>query len=207
MKMDSNVTMIDALLRGMETVHPWSQVACLSVWSRHRPALQIVASFRREHAGQIVSPLDVLRRRSKGDDHGKHFSSLRWFGCAQGISRSLCLPAMKRAPGTDGSDASLLQSLAEADLSAGGLGSEPYQELLPSRAIQTSRGTPRQETRSHRRSAFHFGHRLPSPRLKEGTNYTDLGGDFFDRLEPKRLTRYYVRRLERFGHKVTLAAL
>jgi transposase len=40
--------------------------------------------------------------------------------------------------------------------------------------------------------------------LKAGTNYTDLGGDFFDRLEPQRSTRYYVKRLESLGHKVTL---
>jgi len=40
--------------------------------------------------------------------------------------------------------------------------------------------------------------------LKEGTRYADLGGDFFDRLEPARLTRYYVRRLENLGHRVTL---
>lgn len=40
--------------------------------------------------------------------------------------------------------------------------------------------------------------------LKAGTSYADLGGDFFDRLEPERLTRYYVKRLERLGHKVTL---
>lgn len=40
--------------------------------------------------------------------------------------------------------------------------------------------------------------------LKERTTYVDLGGDFFDRLEPERLTRYYVKRLERLGHSVTL---
>jgi transposase len=40
--------------------------------------------------------------------------------------------------------------------------------------------------------------------LKRGTTYADLGGDFFDRLEPQRLARYYVRRLEALGHKVTL---
>ncbi|HUY15516.1 MAG TPA: IS110 family transposase [Terriglobia bacterium] len=40
--------------------------------------------------------------------------------------------------------------------------------------------------------------------FKEGTTYTELGGDFFDRLEPQRLTRYYVKRLERLGHKVML---
>ena len=39
--------------------------------------------------------------------------------------------------------------------------------------------------------------------LKGGTRYTDLGGDFFDRLEPQRMTRYYVRRLESLGHNVT----
>jgi len=40
--------------------------------------------------------------------------------------------------------------------------------------------------------------------FKEGTPYADLGGDFFNRLEPKRLTRYYVKRLEALGHKVIL---
>jgi hypothetical protein len=34
-----------------------------------------------------------------------------------------------------------------------------------------------------------------------------LGGDFLDGLEPDRLTRYYVKRLERLGYKVTLEAL
>lgn len=42
--------------------------------------------------------------------------------------------------------------------------------------------------------------------LKEGTTYAELGGDFFDRLEPPRLTKYYVKRLEALGHKVTLQA-
>jgi transposase len=40
--------------------------------------------------------------------------------------------------------------------------------------------------------------------LKDGVHYKDLGGNYFDRLDPKRLTRYLVRRLERLGHKVTL---
>lgn len=40
--------------------------------------------------------------------------------------------------------------------------------------------------------------------LKEGTQYADLGADFFDRLEPQRLTRYYVKRLEQLGHHVML---
>jgi transposase len=40
--------------------------------------------------------------------------------------------------------------------------------------------------------------------LNDGVPYHDLGGSYFDRLDPKRLTRYLVRRLERLGHKVTL---
>ena len=40
--------------------------------------------------------------------------------------------------------------------------------------------------------------------LKEGTPYRDLGGSYFDRLDPERLTRYLVRRLERLGHTVLL---
>lgn len=40
--------------------------------------------------------------------------------------------------------------------------------------------------------------------MASAKTYADLGGDFFDHLEPQRLTRYYVKRLERLGHKVTL---
>jgi transposase len=40
--------------------------------------------------------------------------------------------------------------------------------------------------------------------LKRGTAYADLGPDFLDRLEPERLTRQLVKRLESMGHKVTL---
>jgi transposase len=40
--------------------------------------------------------------------------------------------------------------------------------------------------------------------LKRGTTYPELGADFLDRLEPERLTRQLVKRLERLGHKVSL---
>ena len=40
--------------------------------------------------------------------------------------------------------------------------------------------------------------------LKDGRSYQDLGGSYFDRLDPQRLARYLVRRLERLGLKVTL---
>ena len=40
--------------------------------------------------------------------------------------------------------------------------------------------------------------------LKQGTAYADLGANFFDTLQTERLTRYYLKRLEALGHKVTL---
>jgi len=40
--------------------------------------------------------------------------------------------------------------------------------------------------------------------LKNGGTYQELGGDFLERLEPQRLTRQLVRRLEKLGHQVTL---
>jgi hypothetical protein len=39
--------------------------------------------------------------------------------------------------------------------------------------------------------------------LKYDLSYKELGGDFLDRLEPERLTRQLVRRLEKLGHRVT----
>ena len=40
--------------------------------------------------------------------------------------------------------------------------------------------------------------------LKYHVNYRDLGPDYFDRLEPERLRRYLVRRLQHLGYDVTL---
>ncbi len=43
--------------------------------------------------------------------------------------------------------------------------------------------------------------------LAKRVPYQDLGPDHFDRLAPKHLTRYLVKRLEKLGHKVTLEPL
>jgi transposase len=40
--------------------------------------------------------------------------------------------------------------------------------------------------------------------LQRGLPYLELGADFLDRLEPERLTRQLVHRLEKLGHKVIL---
>jgi transposase len=41
--------------------------------------------------------------------------------------------------------------------------------------------------------------------LKNRVEYRDLGPDYFDRLEPERLRRYLVKRLQRLGYNVTLS--
>jgi transposase len=40
--------------------------------------------------------------------------------------------------------------------------------------------------------------------LQNGELYRDLGGDYFTRQNPDRLTRRLVRQLETLGHQVTL---
>jgi transposase len=44
-------------------------------------------------------------------------------------------------------------------------------------------------------------HLLKNPEVQ----YQDLGADFFDRMQPERLRRYLVRRLQSLGYEVTLA--
>jgi transposase len=41
--------------------------------------------------------------------------------------------------------------------------------------------------------------------LKRGVEYRDLGPNYFDRLEPERLRRYLVKRLQALGYEVTLS--
>lgn len=43
--------------------------------------------------------------------------------------------------------------------------------------------------------------------LKHRLDYQDLGGDYFDRLEPERLKRYLVKRLEQLGFDVQITPL
>jgi transposase len=40
--------------------------------------------------------------------------------------------------------------------------------------------------------------------IKHGAVYHELGAEYLERLNPERITRYHVKRLERLGHKVTL---
>lgn len=42
--------------------------------------------------------------------------------------------------------------------------------------------------------------------LLDGTEYCDLGADYFDKLDRERIERHHVRRLEQLGYTVTLAA-
>ena len=43
--------------------------------------------------------------------------------------------------------------------------------------------------------------------LRTGRPYTELGADYFDRLDATRIERHHVRRLEQLGYTVTLTPL
>jgi transposase len=61
--------------------------------------------------------------------------------------------------------------------------------------------------RGRKRAALAVGHSLLVSVyyiLARGCRYQELGPNYLDQLQPERLTRYLVRRLERLGHKVTL---
>jgi hypothetical protein len=45
---------------------------------------------------------------------------------------------------------------------------------------------------------------IPYHVLRDHQPYSDLGADYFDRLDRTRLERRYVRQLERLGYAVTL---
>jgi transposase len=61
--------------------------------------------------------------------------------------------------------------------------------------------------RGRKRALVALGHTLLGivyHLLRDGTDYADLGGDYFDRRDRDRLTRRLVRRLEGLGHTVVL---
>jgi transposase len=63
--------------------------------------------------------------------------------------------------------------------------------------------------RGKKRALIAVGHSLLvifHQMLKHGVPYQDLGGDFFNRMEPERLRRYLVKRLEALGFQVVLEA-
>lgn len=43
--------------------------------------------------------------------------------------------------------------------------------------------------------------------LKTGQSYHELGGDYLERINTDQLQRYYVKRLQRLGLKVTIEAI
>ena len=60
---------------------------------------------------------------------------------------------------------------------------------------------------SRKRALLAVGHSLLVifyPMLKSGVGYQDLGVEYFDGLDPERLRRYLVKRLEGLGYQGTL---
>src|SRR5712692_9667579 len=70
--------------------YPLEHKARYKVWPGHRSEPQIVASLRREHAEQSVSPFDVLRRREEGDEDGEHLLAVPVWMCIKSRSKPVC---------------------------------------------------------------------------------------------------------------------
>jgi transposase len=93
----------------------------------------------------------------------------------------------------------LRRALAEAAWAAGAVKASYFRAQF--RRLASRRGK--------RRALVAVGHALLVVIyhvLKHGTEYSDLGPDYFDRLEPDRLRRYLVKRLRGLGYDVTLTA-
>jgi transposase len=117
-----------------------------------------------------------------------------WAGMCPGNNES----AGKRRSGRTGKgDRWLRQTLVQAGWAA----SHTKKTYL---AAQFRRLAPR---RGAKRALIAVGHTILSMvyrMLASGTTYSELGEDYFDRLNSTRLTRYFVKRLEGLGHKVVL---
>src|SRR5437867_4311333 len=121
-----------------------------------------------------------------------HFHVASWAGMSPGNEESAGKPLRRRiTPGNRWLKRTLVQAAWAASHTKNTYLASQYRRLAG--------------RRGKKRALVAVGHSMLVifyHMLKERTTYKDLGGDFFDRLEPERLTRYYVKRLEDLGHKV-----
>ena len=151
--------------------------------------LKTIPGVDQRAAEVIVAEIGKDMSQFPSDDH---LSS--WAGVCPGNDQS----AGKRRSGrtTKGSRwlrTLLVQVAWAASRTKGSYFSAPYRRLAP--------------RRGKKRALAALGHAIlviAYHLLKDGTTYQELGSDFFEKLEPERLVRYLVRRLEKLGHKVTL---
>ena len=140
-------------------------------------------------AESIVAEIGTDMERFPTADH-----LASWAGMSPGNDQS----AGKRRSGrTTKGDRWLRQTLTQAAWAA----SHTKETYL---AAQYHRLAAR---RGKKRAIVALGHTLLTivyHVLKQQTTYVELGADYLDRLDPDRLTRQLVKRLEKLGHKVTL---
>jgi transposase len=202
---------LQAALRGRVTDHHRFQLRVLMDHLAHLEGLiarlgariETVLAPSAEAAGRLATIPGVDRRTAEtviaevGADMGQfptagHLAS--WAGLCPGNNES----AGKRRSGrTTKGSRWLRQALTQAAWAA----SHTKDTYL---AAQFRRLAAR---RGKKRALVALGHTLLViiyHLLRDGTTYRELGGDFLDRLEPDRLTRQLVRRLEKLGHQVVL---
>jgi len=158
------------------------------------PALEAVASlpgFDQRSAQNVLAEIgaDMVPFPSE-----HHLSS--WAGVSPGSNES----GGKRKSGktTKGNRwlrTALVQSAWAATRKKGSYFQAQYRRLAP--------------RRGKKRAALAVAHSLLVViyhMLKTGSSYKDLGGDYFDKLNQKRLVPYFLKRLNDLGYQVTLKA-
>jgi transposase len=151
--------------------------------------LDVVSGVDRRVAEVLLAEVGT-----KIDPFPTHQQLAAWAGMCPGNEESAGKRRKRRVtPGTRWLKRTLVQAAWAASHTKKSYLASPYRRLIG--------------RRGKKRALIAVGHSILVIfyyLLKDGSQYTDLGADFFDRLEPKRLTRYYVKRLERLGPSVKL---
>ena len=161
----------------------------LAPFAQAQERLQTIPGVSQRVAETVLAEIGTKREQFPSADH-----LASWAGMCSGNNES----AGKRRSGrtTKGNrwlKRILVQAAWAASHSQGTYLQAPYRRLA--------------KRRGKKRALVAVGHTLLGiiyQMLKRGTTYQELGPNFLDRLEPERLTRQLVKRLEALGHKVTL---
>ena len=151
--------------------------------------LQAIPGVSQRVAEAVVAEIGTRMEQFPGADH-----LASWAGMCSGNNASA--GQRRRGRITKGNrwlKRILVQAAWAASHTTGTYLAAPYRRLAKRRGCQ--------------RALVAVGHTLLGiayPVLKRGTTYAELGADFPDRLEPARLTRRLVKRLEALGPRVTL---
>jgi transposase len=153
--------------------------------------LDAVPGVNRTTVENVVAEIGVDMSQFPSDDH-----LASWAGMCPGNEESA--GKRKRRRTTPG-NVWLKRALCQAGWAAGRTKDTYFGAQY--RRLAGRRGRKRAQVAVGHSLLTIFYYLLKHPQME----YKDLGGDYFDRLDPKRLRRHLVKRLESLGYEVTLS--